>query len=288
MQSATRQRFRLSGGTELSFITAGEPTKPAVLLIHGYPNSADGFRDVIPALSEIAFVVAPDLPGHGGSDPFPKPTFPAFGEAFIELLTHLGVGPRYIYIHDWGAPPGFHIAMAEPEKVLGLIIQNANAHETGFGPLWEKSKAFWADPTPESQKAATTHLTFEGTRDQYVASVPPDVVARMAPERWQEDWRVLNLPGRMEHHIALLLEYGRYADRFGEIAKYLKERQPPALMMWGRHDAFFDVAEIVSWLKDLPRMEAHIFDAGHLTLETHSQEAAALMVEFIRATEAGR
>jgi pimeloyl-ACP methyl ester carboxylesterase len=285
VQPPNPQRFRLSSGTELSFITAGDPAKPAVLLIHGYPNSSQGFRDVIPALSEVAFVIAPDLPGHGGSDPMPTPTFPGFGEAFMELLAHLDVGSRYLYVHDWGAPPALHIAMAEPEKVLGLIIQNANAHESGFGPLWTASKAFWADPSPQNERAATRHLTFEGTRDQYVAGVPPDVVARMSPEHWEQDWRVLNLPGRMQHHIALLLQYGRYAQRFGEIAKYLKERQPPALMLWGRHDAFFDIAETLSWLKDLPRMEAHIFDAGHLMLETHSKEAARLMVEFIGRTQ---
>ena len=141
MRSATRQRLRLSGGTQLSFITAGEASKPAVLLLHGTPNSARMFRDVVPELSQAAYVIAPDQPSCGESDVLPAVSFPAHGEVIEELLDRLAIGPRYIYLHDWGAPVGFHIAMQAPEKVLGLIVQNANAHRTGFGPIWEATLA---------------------------------------------------------------------------------------------------------------------------------------------------
>src|SRR5688572_21524012 len=194
MRPATRQRLRLSGGTELSFITAGDVARPAVLLLHGFPNSARMFREVIPELSQIAYVIAPDLPGFGESDVLPEVTFVAFGQAISELLERLAIGPRYIYLHDWGAPVGFHIAMQAPERVLGLIVQNANAHRTGFGPLWDATMAYWSDPTPENEKAATSHLTFEFTREQYISGVPSEVAARIPAERWEEDWRVMNLP----------------------------------------------------------------------------------------------
>lgn len=285
MSPATRQRFRLSGGTELSFITAGEASKPAVLLLHGFPNSARMFREIVPALSPAAYVIAPDLPGFGESDVLPEVSFPAFGRAISELLDQLAVGPRYIYLHDWGAPVGFHIAMQAPEKVLGLIVQNANAHRTGFGPAWEATMAYWSQPTPENEKAATAHLTLESTREQYVSGVPSEVAARIPAERWEEDWRVMNLPGRMDTQRALIKDYGNYAARFGAIAGYLARRQPPALMIWGRHDVYFDLAETLSWMQDLPRMEAHVFDAGHLLLETHSPSAVPLMLDFIRRTQ---
>jgi pimeloyl-ACP methyl ester carboxylesterase len=282
MHPATRQRLRLSGGSELSFLLAGDASKPAVLLIHGFPTSARTFRDVIPALSQYAHVIAPDLPGFGESDVLPEVSFPAYGDAISELLDRLTIGPRYIYLHDFGAPVGFHIAMQAPEKVLGLFIQNANAHRTGLGPEWKATQEFWENPSPQTERAATAHLTREGMRDQYVANVPPDVSARIPAEGWEEDWRVMCLPGRMETQRALIADYGNYVARFDAIADYLARRQPPALMLWGRHDAFFDLAETLSWMHALPRMEAHVFDAGHLALETHAAEAASLMLDFIR------
>jgi pimeloyl-ACP methyl ester carboxylesterase len=285
MRPTTRQRLRLSGGTELSFITAGDASRPAVLLLHGFPNSARNFREVVPELSQVAYVIAPDLPGFGESDVLPAASFPALGQAISELLDRLAIGPRYIYLHDFGAPVGFHIAMQAPERVLGLIIQNANAHRTGFGPAWAGTLAYWSRPNPENEAAATAHLTFEGTRDQYISNVPPDVAARISPEGWEGDWRVMNLPGRMDTQRALIADYAHYAARFDAIAEYLARWQPPALMLWGRHDAFFDLAETLSWMRALPRMEAHIFDAGHLLLETHADAAASLMLDFIRCTQ---
>lgn len=276
-----RQRLRLSGGTELSFATAGDPSKPALLLLHGFPSSSRTFRAVMPMLSASAYVIAPDLPGFGDSDVLPAPSFDAFGEAIAELLDHLAIGPRYIYLHDFGAPVGFHVAMQAPEQVIGLIVQNANAHHSGLGPQWAATQAYWANPNPETEAKATAHLTFEGTRDQYVSGLPPDVAARISPESWEQDWRVMNLPGRMETQSALIADYGRYVERFDAIAGYLARRQPPALMLWGRHDAFFDLAETMSWMQALPRMQAHIFDAGHFLLETHAEEAASLIAGFI-------
>jgi pimeloyl-ACP methyl ester carboxylesterase len=281
MHPAKRQRFRLSGGSELSFITAGEPSKPAVLLLHGFPSSARMFREVVPALSGAAYVIAPDLPGFGESDVLHEVSFSAFGETILELLDRLGIGPRYIYLHDFGAPVGLQIAMHAPERVLGLIVQNANAHRTGLGPQWAATQAYWSDPNPQNEAAATAHLTFEGTRDQYVAGVPPDVAARISPERWEEDWRVMRLPGRMDTQRALIADYAHYVDRFDAIAEYLARWQPPSLMLWGRHDAFFDLAEILSWMRALPRMEAHVLDAGHFLLETHADAAVSLMLDFI-------
>lgn len=280
----TRQRLRLSGGAELSFIAAGEPSRPAVLLLHGFPSSARTFRDVIPELSRAAYVIAPDLPGFGESDVLPAVSFSAMGEAVAELLDRLSVGPRYVYLHDFGAPVGFHIAMQAPELVLGLLVQNANAHRTGFGPEWEGTMAYWSEPNAENEAAATAHLTFEGTRDQYLAGVPADVAARISAEGWEEDWRVMNLPGRMETQRALIADYAHYVARFDAIAEYLARWQPPSLMLWGRHDAFFDLAEVHSWMRALPRMEAHVFDAGHLLLETHASAATALMLDFLRRT----
>lgn len=285
MRPAIRHRLRLSAGTELSFVTAGEPSEPALLLLHGFPGSADYFRGILPALSQVAYLIAPDLPGFGGSDVLRSPSFAAFGEAISELLDRLAVGPRYVYLHDFGAPVGFQIAMQAPGQVLGLLIQNANAHRAGLGPPWEPVIDYWSHPDPENEAAATAHLTLEGVRNGYLGGMPTEVAALIPPEIWEEDWRVMQLPGRMATQRALIRDYRNHVARFDEIADHLARWQPPALMIWGRHDPFFDLAEVLSWLRTLPRMEAHILDAGHKLLETHADAAAALSLDFIRQVQ---
>ncbi len=286
MPSVTQERLRLSGGNELAVVTAGDPTTPALLLLHGFPSSSRTFRDVIPVLETTTRVIAPDLPGFGESDVVPSPSFSALSDAISELLERYEVGRRYIYLHDYGAPVGIAIAMAAPELVSGLIIQNANVHRTGFGPEWEATLAYWSRPDTANEAAATAHLTADGVRDQYTAGVPPEVAAKISPEVWQRDWDVMCRPGRMDTQRALVADYANHAARFDEIADYLSSRQPAALMTWGRHDAFFDIAETLSWMQALPRMEAHILDGGHFLLETHAPVVAELMAEFIARSEA--
>ncbi|MCV7151044.1 alpha/beta fold hydrolase [Mycolicibacterium pyrenivorans] len=281
MPLANPRRVRLSGGTELAVEIAGNSAQPTVLLLHGFPSSARTFRNIIPVLSETAHVIAPDLPGFGRSDVLPHVSFSAIADAISELLERLSVGPRCIYLHDFGAPVGLDIAMNAPDLVSGLIVQNANAHSTGLGPQWSDTFDYWADPNPGNEAAATAHLTFEGTRDQYIAGLPTEVAARIDPEVWAEDWRVMCLPGRMNTQHALIADYAHHVARFDRIADYLSARQPSALMLWGRHDAYFEIAETLSWMRALPRMEAHIFDAGHFLLETHAAQAARLIAEFM-------
>src|SRR5690606_22688797 len=196
-------------------------SRPAMLLLHGFPISARMFREVVPELSQTAYVLGPDMPGFGECDVLSAPSFPACGHALSDLLYRLEHGLRHIYLHDFGAPVGFHVAMQAPEQVLGLIVQNANAHMSGIGPQWAETLAFWSQPNPENEAAATGHLTFEGTRDQYLAGVPSDVAERIPAENWEEDWRVMCLPGRLDTQRALIADYGNYVGRFDDIAAYL-------------------------------------------------------------------
>lgn len=281
------QRLEVDG-TELAVRLAGDREKPALLLIHGFPSSSATFRQVVGPLSRDCFVIAPDLPGFGGSAPIGQPSFSRFADIVQRLLAQLGVNTFHLYLHDFGAAVGLHLATRAPEAVRSLVIQNANAHESGMGPQWAATRAYWHDPTPQREAEATAHLTFEGTRGQYVGGVPKDIAERMDPSLWQEDWRVMSLPGRLDMHRALVLDYRNHHARFGEIARYLERWQPPALMLWGRHDVFFDIEEALSWMKALPRMEAHILDGPHFLLETHAAECAALMREFVRRVEGQR
>ena len=278
-------KFRIAGD-ELAVRLAGDRQKPPALLIHGFPSSSASFRDVIGPLSEDCFVIAPDLPGFGWSEPIEQPSFAGFADRIQRLLAELKVASFHLYLHDYGAPVGLQLATRAPEKIRSLIIQNANAHESGIGPKWAATRAYWNEPTPEHQVDATSHLTLDGMRYQYVGGVPEDVAQRIAPSRWQEDWRVMSLPGRLSTQRALVLDYRHHVARFGEIAEYLQRSQPPALLLWGRHDVFFDLEETLSWMQALPRMQAHILDGPHFLLETHASECARLMTGFIRHVEA--
>lgn len=273
-------------GTALAVRLAGDPAAPALLLIHGFPSSSRSFRDVMAPLARDCFVIAPDLPGFGGSDPIERPSFARFADRIEALLARLRVASFHLYLHDFGAPVGLHLATRKPHRIRSLVVQNANAHESGMGAAWAATRAYWNDPTPQREAEATAHLTREGTRDQYLAGVPDDVAARIAPAQWEEDWRVMSLPGRLETQRALVLDYRSHVARFGEIDGYLGRWQPPALLLWGRHDAFFAIDETLSWMKALPRMEAHVLDGPHLLLETHAQECARLIGEFLRRVEA--
>lgn len=272
-------RFEV-GGTQLAVRLAGDRGKPALLLIHGLPNSSGYFRNVIGPLARDCFVIAPDLPGFGGSDPIDLPSFSRFADVVDGLLTRLGAGTIHLYLHDFGAAVGLHLATRAPHRIRSLIIQNANVHESGMGPQWSATRAYWDDPSPEREAEVTAFLTLEGTRNQYVGGVPRDIAERIDPRLWEEDWRIMSLPGRLETQRALVLDYRSHVARFGEIAEYLAHRDPPGLMIWGRHDIFFDLDETLSWMKALPRMEAHVLDGPHLLLETHPAECAALMSSF--------
>jgi pimeloyl-ACP methyl ester carboxylesterase len=265
----------------------GDPSRPALLLLHGFPGSARAFRHLSPKLLDEAYLIAPDLPAFGESDVLPETSFAGMGEAVLELLEQLSIGRRFVYLHDFGAPVGFHVAMHAPELVAGLIIQNANAHESGLGPQWAATRKFWAEPSAANEKAATAHLTAEGTRNGYLGGVPEDLAKDFAGEPWVEDWRVMNLPGRMDAHRALVKDYGQHVGRFAAIHDYLRSHQPPALMVWGRHDPFFDLDETVDWMKARPRMEAHVLDGGHMLLETRADDAARLIRDFIRTPGRG-
>lgn len=272
-------------GVDVAVRMAGERSRPALLLIHGFPSSSESFRNVIAPLAEDFFIIAPDLPGFGCSDPIERPSFSRFADVIDSLLSQLDVASFHLYLHDFGAVVALYLATRAPNRIRSLIIQNANAHRSGMGPQWSATESYWNDPTPKHEDEATAHLTLEGTRHQYVGDVPHDIADRIDPKLWHEDWRIMSLPGRLDMQRALLFDYRRHVARFGEIADYLARWQPPALMLWGRHDVFFDLEETHSWMKALPRMEAHILDGPHFLLETHAPECAALMAAFVRRVE---
>lgn len=287
-----RHRSAVVDGVEVFYREAGAPDGPSVLLLHGFPSSSHSFRDVIAPLAEVSRVIAPDLPGFGFSS---APNVDAYEYTFANLadtvdafLEQVGIDELFLYLHDFGAPVGYHLATRRPERVLGLIVQNGNAHRDGLGPQWDDAKAFWAEPSEANRAALPEWLSFEGTREQYLGGLPERVRALQPPEAWHLDWGRMSRPGNLDAQFQLFSDYASHVARFDELADYHRQHQPPCLLLWGRHDPFFDLDEILAYARVLDRLEMHVFDAGHFLLETHAPECAAAMRAFVADIDAER
>ncbi|NGO06936.1 alpha/beta hydrolase [Streptomyces sp. HC44] len=287
MQAIQKVRHRQADadGVEVFFREAGRPGQPAVLLLHGFPSSSHTFREVMPRLADAAYVIAPDLPGFGMSssptlDKY-EYTFENLSRTIEDLLDQLGVEHFFVYLHDFGAAVGYHLATRDPNRIRGLVVQSGNAHEDGLGEQWDSAKAYWADPTDDNRAELPNWLNFAGTRDQYLSGLPEHLRTLQPPESWHLDWERMTRPGNIDAQFALFTDYANHVARFGELADYHQAHQPPALVLWGRHDAFFDVDEVLAYHRVLERMDAHIYDGGHLLLETHPAECAELIRAFV-------
>lgn len=285
----TRHRRINLDGVELFYREAGRRGAPGLLLLHGQPCSSFYFRNVIGPLSEVAHVVAPDLPGFGfteapGTYPY---TFDAMARTIEGLLGAVGVERFYLYVHDFGSAVAYALAAKYPERVLGLIIQNGNAHEDGLGEPWNLVKAYWADPTPENLAKIPEWLNFEGVKHTYVGDIPEHLVPLVAPDGWHLDWERMSQPGRIDMQLRIFHDYGSHVERFPAWLAYHRDQQPRALLLWGRHDPYYDIAEVDAYARDLERIDMHIFDGGHLLLETHHEECARMMGNFIAEVTGG-
>jgi pimeloyl-ACP methyl ester carboxylesterase len=275
-------------GVNLFYREAGRPDAPGVLLLHGQPSSSYSFRAVISPLAEVARVVAPDLPGFGFTQAPAdyEYTFDAMARTIDALAREIGLDRFFLYVHDFGAPVAYYLALARPDRVQGLIIQNGNCHEEGLGPDWDAPKAYWSNPTPETREKLPEWLNFEGVRHTYVGDIPDRLIPQFPPEGWHLDWERMSRPGLVEIQFRIFEDYGRYVARFPEISAYHREHQPPALLLWGRHDPYYEIDEVLAYARELDRLDMHIYDAAHLLLETHHQECATLMREFILDVQA--
>jgi pimeloyl-ACP methyl ester carboxylesterase len=270
-------------GVSIFYREAGRADAPGVLLIHGFPSSSYSFRNVISPLAEVARVVAPDMPGFGFTqvpDGYDY-TFENMARAFDGLTRAIGLERFFVYVYDFGAPVAYHLALAQPDRILGLIIQNGNAHEEGLGKDWDANKAYWADPTPENRAALQDWLNYDGVHDEYVGGIPERLKPLYAPESWHLDWERMSRPGLVDIQFRIFTDYANHVARFPEISAYHREHQPPALLLWGRHDVYYEIEEVLAYHRELDRLDMHLFDSGHELLETHHQECAALMRRFV-------
>jgi pimeloyl-ACP methyl ester carboxylesterase len=283
--SKTRHRTVSVDGLNVFIRAAGDPARPTVLLLHGVPTSSHTFRNLMPLLADTAHLVAPDMPGFGFSDAPPMDryeyTFKNIADTFEALIDELGLERMFLYVHDYGAGVAYQLATRWPERVLGLIVQNGSAHHEGMGKGWDTVKAFWADPSPDNRAKLPEWLNFKGVRNVYLEGVPERLRSLFAPECWHFDWERMSRPGNVEIQFKLFEDYKNFVALFPEIARYHRQHQPPCLIIWGRHDPYYELQEIMAYARELDRVEMHVFDGAHLLLETHYRECADAIRSFV-------
>ena len=284
---ATRHHLVTVAGQQVFYRTAGDPSRPTLLLLHGFPTSSHMFRNLIPALADEFHLVAPDHVGFGQSSAPPVDQFDYSFERLTEitlgLLDTLGIDRFALYLHDYGAPIGLRIASRHPQRVTGLITQSGNAYTEGFTPFWEVLFDHAKDRQAH-EPAVRQLLEVDATRWQYVHGVPADRLDRIAPETWLLDQAGLDRPGNKEIQLQLFWDYQFNLDVYPDFQRYFRQHQPPTLVTWGRHDEIFGPAGAEAYARDLPDAEIHLLDTGHFALETHGDEIAGLIRAFLRRT----
>ena len=274
-------------GVRVFYRAAGDPAAPIILLLHGFPASSFMFRELIPRLATDYRVIAPDLPGFGFTE---VPAERKYAYSFDALAGTIGAFTealeinRYaIYVFDYGAPTGFRLAMAHPERVTAVVSQNGNAYEEGLGDAWAPIRKYWAQPTPENREVLRTNiLTLEGTRWQYTHGVADP--ERVPPESFTLDTALLEREGNKDIQLDLFLDYASNVKLYPKFQEYFRKSRPPLLAIWGRNDPFFIPAGAEAFRKDLPNAKVQFLDTGHFAIETHVIEIAAAMKEFLGNT----
>jgi pimeloyl-ACP methyl ester carboxylesterase len=270
-------------GLSIFYREAGRPDAPTILLLHGFPSSSRMYEPLFSKLSSQYHLIAPDYPGFGHSDaPSAKEfvyTFDHIAAVIGDFTEALGLRSYVLYMQDYGGPVGFRLAVAHPEQVRTFVIQNAVAHDDGLGPLWEKRRAFWADRAANEAGLRENFLSLAATKQRHIGSNPnPDTID---PDRWTDEFSFLSRPGEADIQIDLFYDYRTNVASYPAWDAWLRQHQPPTLVVWGKYDPSFQVAEAAAYKRDLPEAEVHILDAGHFALYEKPDEIADLMKDFL-------
>ena len=270
---------------EIFYRESGSKDAPTILLLHGFPTSSHMFRNLIPLLNEKYHIIAPDLPGFGYSDA-PKHTeftytFDNLTRYIQGLIDQLGLKKFALYVFDYGAPVGYRLAVANPEKVIGIISQNGNAYVDGLSEGWTPFKKYWAEPNEENRNNLRAMSTAQTTSWQYFTGVSDPTL--VAPESYTLDQFFLDREGNVEIQLDLFKDYASNVALYPVFQEYFRKNQPPFLAAWGDKDPFFLPPGAEAFKRDLPQATVKFYNTGHFALETHVNEIGADILNFLDA-----
>ena len=288
--NATFYRNLSVDGLKLFYREAGPTDGPTLLLLHGFPSSSRMFDPLFPLLSDRYHLVALDYPGFGHSDAPPPERFSYTFDHLAQVTDHftraLGLDHYVLYVQDYGGPIGFRLALAHPERVQALIVQNAVAHDEGLGPLWTARRAFWADRASNEAKLRETFLSPDATRLRHVGTSPK--VDRYSPDLWTDELAFLSRPGQYRIQLDLFYDYRTNVASYPRWQEYLRLHRPPTLVVWGKYDPSFTVAGATAYGRDVPDAEIHLLDAGHFALDEAADQMPACIDAFLAAHGIGK
>ncbi|NRS18025.1 alpha/beta hydrolase [Brevibacillus sp. HB1.4B] len=271
-------------GLAIFYREAGNQENPTILLLHGFPSSSHMYRNLIAELSNEYHIIAPDYPGFGNSD---QPSMADFAYTFDNLadvmdafVEQLPLKKYSIYVHDYGAPVGFRLAIKHPERVQAIISQNGNAYEEGLLSSWAPVRTYWENPADDASiNNVLGLLKPEFTKQQYVNGTRnPE---KISPDSWNLDQYVLERPGNSEIQLALLYDYQNNLKQYPSWHEYFRTYQPPTLVAWGKNDMFFGPDGALAYQKDLKDVDVHLLNTGHFPLEEDLEISVALIKRFL-------
>ncbi|GIF76323.1 alpha/beta fold hydrolase [Asanoa siamensis] len=279
-------RYAEVDGRRLFYREAGVPGAPTVVLLHGFPTSSFMFRDLIPLLADRWHVIAPDHLGFGHSDAPPVEefdyTFDALADLTAGLLRQIGVERYAMYVHDYGAPIGWRLAVARPDAVTAIVTQNGNGYEAGFvDEFWAPVRDYWQDPANDA--GVRQALTLDVIRWQYLNGVPDESV--VCPDTWQHDYALVSRPGNDAVQLKLFADYAGNVPLYPKLHAYLRDSGVPVLAVWGRGDGIFGPAGAEAFAADARDAEIHLIEGGHFLLESQLATVAGLVDRFLERTD---
>jgi pimeloyl-ACP methyl ester carboxylesterase len=270
-------------GLKVFYREAGPPGAPKLLLLHGFPSAGHMFRDLIRLLADRFHMVAPDLPGFGQSDMRPRNefayTFDNIARVIERFTEVIGFDRFAVYVFDYGAPTGFRLAVRHPERITAIISQNGNAYEEGLSDGWSPIRTYWEDPSQANRNALRVFLTPETTSWQYTHGVPDPTM--VSPDGRNLDDFYLARPGADEIQLDLFGDYRSNVALYPSFQEYFRMHKPPFLAVWGKNDPFFLPAGAEAFKRDIPHADVRFVDTGHFALETHCDEIASAIREFL-------
>jgi len=280
---ATLYRTVVVDGLSVFYREAGPKDAPVILLLHGLPSSSRMFEPLFSRLSDRYHLLAPDYPGFGHSDWPNSNTFAYMFDHYAEIMSRFAEAlslRRYtLYMQDYGGPVGFRMALAHPDRIESLIVQDAVAHNEGLGSNWKTRRAFWADRAANEIALRSNLLSMAATRTRHVGRDPN--VECYDPDLWTDEYRFLNQPGQADIQSDLFYDYRTNVDAYPKWQAWMREKQPRLLVIWGKYDMSFDLSEPEAYRRDVAKAEVHILDAGHFASDTAADDIAALVRNFM-------
>ncbi|WP_342052192.1 MULTISPECIES: alpha/beta fold hydrolase [unclassified Cupriavidus] len=279
----TQYRTVTVNGLRIFYREAGPANAPTVLMLHGFPSSSRMFEPLFARLSTQYHLIAPDYPGFGHSD---APAATEFAYTFDNLARvvdgfteAVGLQRYVLFMQDYGGPVGMRLAVAHPERVQALIVQNAVSHEDGLGPLWVKRREYWANRAANEAALRAAFLSLATTKQRHVGSNPhPETVD---PDRWTDEFAFLSRPGQQDIQADLFYDYRTNVASYPAWGKWLRDHQPRSLVLWGKYDPSFEVAEVAAFQRDVPKAEVHVLDGGHFAINDRPDEIAQRVDTFL-------